>query len=155
MSFSPNHTRTSCLPQLSGQNQTSSPHLNQDWVAVGRVLSRAASCPGDQQGKYTSPGRYCVSGIRFFCSPTGDRLAALRKFCPLGGRIAKSYRPAHDMQQHDHRVYPNILFYNRDTSFLFHIWEAPILFFTAARNSFGKRWRPRASMGAAANHAPY
>ena len=102
------------------------------------VISRADGCPADQQGKYTSPGREFVSGFRF---------------CPLGGRVAKSYRVAHDMQQHDHRVYPKILFYNRNTSLLFHIWDRPV-YFTAARNSFSKRWRPRAGMGAADNHAP-
>ena len=42
------------------------------------VISRAAGCPRDQQGKYTSPGREFFSGIRFFCSQTGDRLAALQ-----------------------------------------------------------------------------
>ena len=85
------------------------------------VISRAAGCPADQQGKYTSPGREFVSGIRFFCSQTGDRLAALQaeKICPLGGCVAKSYRPAHDMQQHDHRVYPKILFHNSFLLFFF------------------------------------
>ena len=73
------------------------------------VISRDAGCPAGQQGKYTSPGR-----------------EFLKKICPLGGRVAKSYRLAHDMQQHDHPVYPKILFYNRDTSFLFHIWESPV-----------------------------
>ena len=41
------------------------------------VISRAAGCPADQQGKYTSPGQEFVSGIRFFYWQTGDRLAAL------------------------------------------------------------------------------
>ena len=72
------------------------------------VISRAAGCPAEQQGKYTSPGQEFVSGFRFFCSQTGDSLAALQaeKFLPLGDRVAKSYRPAHDTQQGDHRVYP-------------------------------------------------
>ena len=92
------------------------------------VISRAGGCPADQQGKYTSPGREFVSGIRFFYSQTGDRLATLQaeKNCPLGGRVAKSYRPAIDMQQHDHSVYRKILFFNRDTSFLFLIWECQV-----------------------------
>ena len=42
------------------------------------AISRAASCPAEQQGKYTSLGRDFFSGIRFFCSQTGDRLAALQ-----------------------------------------------------------------------------
>ena len=29
------------------------------------VITRAAGCPADQQGKYTSRGREFVSGIRF------------------------------------------------------------------------------------------
>ena len=92
------------------------------------VISRAAGCPADQQRKYTSPGREFVSGIRFFCSQTSEKIgnAASGKNGPLGGHVAKSYRSAHDIQQHDHRVYPKILFYNRDTSFLFHIWERPV-----------------------------
>ena len=78
------------------------------------VISRAAGCPADQQREYKSPGRECFWYQVFLLS----------KFFPLGGYVAKSYRPALDMQQHDHRVYPKILFYNRDTSFLFHIWRA-------------------------------
>ena len=42
------------------------------------VTSRAAGCPADQQGKYTFPGRDFVSGIKFFCSQTDDKLAALQ-----------------------------------------------------------------------------
>ena len=93
------------------------------------VLSRAAGCPADQQGKYTSPGREFGSGIRFFFARklvTDWHRCKRKRFCPLDGRVAKSYRPAHDMQQHDHRVYPMIPFYNRDTSSLFHIWERPV-----------------------------
>ena len=34
--------------------------------------------------------------------------------------------PGHRIKQHDHRVYIMILFYKRDTSFLFHSWERPV-----------------------------
>ena len=105
--------------------------------------------PADQQGKYTSPGREFVSGIRFFCSQTGDRLAALQveKVLSLkrSCREIISPRPWHATAM--------ILFYNRDTSFYSYM-GAPSLYSTAARNSFGKRWRPRAGMGAADNHTP-
>ena len=42
------------------------------------VISRAAGCPADQQGKHTSPGREVAYGIKLLCSQNGDRFAALQ-----------------------------------------------------------------------------
>ena len=39
------------------------------------VTSNADGCPADQLGKYMSPGLELLSGIKFFCSQTGDKFA--------------------------------------------------------------------------------
>ena len=37
------------------------------------VTSNADGCPADQLGKYMSTGLELLSGIKFFCSQTGDK----------------------------------------------------------------------------------
>ena len=116
-----------------------------------RVTARAAGCLADQQGKYTSPGQEFVSGIRISARKlvTGWQQRKRKKICPLGGRVAQSYRPAHDMQQYDHPVYRKIPF----SSFPF-IYGSPQSVFHSRTKTIWQRWWPRADMGDADNHAP-
>ena len=66
----------SYLQHLSEQNHTSSPHLQLDWAAVGKLWLRLTQMvTSDQLGKYMSPGLELLSGIKFFCLQTGDKFA--------------------------------------------------------------------------------
>ena len=82
------------------------------------VISKAAGCPADPP-----PCLEFVSGIRFFCSHTGDRLTALQQILSL----SRSRRVVISLHvYHGHRMYLMILFFIRDISFLFHTWERPV-----------------------------